>query len=91
MPLMWKRSQIEEIVNEHSYGVRRVPIKRIEAVLISQILEDVDVEIDEEDIEIQKLPDRTVIEVVWRPTVVFPLGYTFHHVFRISKETRTFQ
>ncbi len=87
IPIVWKKSQLENMVKEYSYGVNRNPEEYVRNALIERAENELEIKLELEDIFIEKFPDRVRMKVIWRPVVVFLLGQSIAHEFEIKQST----
>ena len=86
-PLVWKRAQLQDVMKEVAYAYKKKNVEEIKDLLIEEAKAKAEVVLDAEDIQVDLLPDRIRIDVIWRPVVVFtPTEKRFQHIFQLEQE-----
>ena len=87
VPLFWTKQQLSDLLKEESYGGRRKSPEALKYSIIDAAERKLYIELDEEDIQVQKLGDRVKIRVSWWVAVEHPFKKVTIHEFVVDRET----
>src|SRR5262249_31433344 len=87
LPLYWKEMKLEDLVKEESYGAKSKADETVRNAIIQTAQRQLQIQLEPEDISIERLPDRVRIHVIWKVTVEHPFQKTTSHRFDVQRET----